>query len=74
MQIPIINANFDDEICWKHTPYAQCSSKSAYKTFVQDPWLEPVHLLVVLRIKKIILLMHLGRIKPSLKPLLHGDL
>ncbi|EMS46847.1 hypothetical protein TRIUR3_20445 [Triticum urartu] len=34
----------------------------------QEPWLESAHLLVVLRIKKIILLMHLGRIKPSLKP------
>ncbi|XBI37065.1 hypothetical protein VPH35_122479 [Triticum aestivum] len=34
----------------------------------QEPWLESAHLLVVLWIKKIILLMHLGRIKPSLKP------
>lgn len=35
MQIPIINADFNDEVCWIHTPNASCTTKSAYKTFLQ---------------------------------------
>lgn len=36
MQIPIINADFEDEVCWTHTPNAACTTKSAYKTFLQE--------------------------------------
>uniref|UniRef100_A0A453RDM0 Uncharacterized protein n=1 Tax=Aegilops tauschii subsp. strangulata TaxID=200361 RepID=A0A453RDM0_AEGTS len=62
-------------MCWKHTPYAQCSSKSAYKTSVQEPWLESAHLLVVLRIKKIILLINASWKDQTIpQALLHGDL
>ena len=35
LQIPIIKADFEDEICWIHTPNAQCTTKSAYKCFPQ---------------------------------------
>ena len=34
LQVPIINAGFEDELCWKHTPSGQCTSKSAYKVFM----------------------------------------
>lgn len=36
LNIPIINADFNDTICWTHTPSADCTTKSAYKTFLQD--------------------------------------
>jgi ribonuclease HI len=36
LQVPIINAEFDDELCWKHTPSGQCTTKSAYKTFMEE--------------------------------------
>jgi hypothetical protein len=35
LQIPIIKANFDDEVCWIHTPNGQCTTKSVYKCFLQ---------------------------------------
>lgn len=36
LNIPIINANFNDAMCWIHTPNADCTTKSAYRTFLQD--------------------------------------
>jgi hypothetical protein len=36
LQIPIIKADFDDEVCWIQTPNAQCTTKSAYTCFLQD--------------------------------------
>ena len=36
LQVPIINAEFDDELCWKHTPSGLCTAKSLYKTFLQE--------------------------------------
>lgn len=36
MQVPIINAELDDMLCWEHTPTGLCTTKSAYKTFLQD--------------------------------------
>lgn len=35
LQIPIINADLDDELCWIHTPNASCTSKSVYRTMLQ---------------------------------------
>lgn len=35
LRIPIIKADFEDEVCWIHTPHAQCTTKSAYKCFLQ---------------------------------------
>jgi hypothetical protein len=35
LQISIVNADFDDEVCWVHTSNAQCTTKSAYKCFLQ---------------------------------------
>lgn len=36
MSIHIINANFNDAICWTHTPCADYTTKNAYKTFLHD--------------------------------------
>ena len=35
LQIAIIKAEFEDQICWIHTPNGQCTTKSAYKFFLQ---------------------------------------
>lgn len=36
LNIPVINADIDDTMCWIHTPSAICTTKSAYKTFMQE--------------------------------------
>ena len=36
LQVPIIRADFDDELCWRHTPSGQRTTKSACKTFMQE--------------------------------------
>jgi hypothetical protein len=36
LQVPLANADFQDELCWKYTPSGQCTTKSAYKVFLQE--------------------------------------
>uniref|UniRef100_A0ACD5VTL4 Uncharacterized protein n=1 Tax=Avena sativa TaxID=4498 RepID=A0ACD5VTL4_AVESA len=36
LQVPIINVEFQDELCWRHTTNGDCTTKSAYKVFLHD--------------------------------------
>jgi hypothetical protein len=36
LHVPIINADFGDELCWKYTNNGQCIANSAYKSFLHN--------------------------------------